>query len=77
MFVESQISPFCGVSSNAVMVGLLIVPCKVWVRLSELSTSLVVIDLSYRGSSGSVDPMRSGWTRLGSIAALRKLRSVS
>ncbi|KAF3502661.1 hypothetical protein F2Q69_00043434 [Brassica cretica] len=39
-----KILPFCGVSLNAVMVGLLIVPREVRERLSKLQTSLVVID---------------------------------
>ncbi|KAL0646212.1 hypothetical protein Bca4012_044503 [Brassica carinata] len=61
-----KISPLCGASSNAVRE-----------RLLKLTTSLVVIDLSDLRSLRSIDPMRSGWTWLGSIVALRKLRSVS
>ncbi|KAF3591435.1 hypothetical protein DY000_02023634 [Brassica cretica] len=71
-----KISPFYGVSSNAVIVGLLIVPREVWERLSRLSTSLDVIEVPDLRSSRSIDPMQSGQTWLESIVALRKLRSL-
>ncbi|KAF2553776.1 hypothetical protein F2Q68_00035314 [Brassica cretica] len=72
-----KISHFCGVSSNAVIVGLLIVPREVWEYLSRLSTSLDVIDFPDLRSSRSIDSMQSGRIWLESIVALRKLRSVS
>ncbi|KAF3539821.1 hypothetical protein F2Q69_00022332 [Brassica cretica] len=70
-------SPFRGVYSDVMIVGLLIVPRVEWERLSRLSTSFDAIVLLDLRSSRSIDPMQSGRVWLESIVALRKLRSVS
>ena len=72
-----KISPFCIVSSKAMMVEPLIASREAHDRLSKISTFLDAIGLIDLKRSRSIDSMQLDRIGVGSIAALRKLRSVS